>query len=92
MSKAAQIGECCAHPPRTERQIRMSVSSGCDKIVSVADQNAQMVSPTLAKSDRRLIQEALDNEYYETGHSEPGGLTKIVAPAGGSNAKPACND
>jgi hypothetical protein len=35
-----------------------------------------MVSLTFPKSDWRLIQEALDTEYYETEHGEPGGLTK----------------
>ena len=35
-----------------------------------------MVSLTFTKSDWRLIQEALDTEYYETEHSEPGGLSK----------------
>jgi hypothetical protein len=42
----------------------------------VADEDQQMVSLTFSKSDWRLIQEALDNEYYETEHWEPGGLTK----------------
>ncbi|RAK30599.1 hypothetical protein B0I29_116258 [Actinoplanes lutulentus] len=35
-----------------------------------------MVSMTLSTADWRLIQEALDNEYYETEHGEPGGLTE----------------
>jgi len=42
----------------------------------VANDDQQMVSLTFSKSDWRLIQEALDTEYYETEHWEPGGLTK----------------
>jgi hypothetical protein len=47
------------------------VRQNCD----VADQDEQMVSLTFSKSDWRLVQEALDNEYYETEHWEPGGWT-----------------
>jgi hypothetical protein len=38
--------------------------------------DGQMVSLTFSRSDWRLIQEALDTDYYETEHWEPGGLTK----------------
>lgn len=42
----------------------------------VEDDDEQMVSMTFSKSDWGLMQEALDNEYYETEHWEPRGLTK----------------
>jgi hypothetical protein len=42
----------------------------------VADTDREMVSLTVSRADWRLIQEALDTEFYETEHWEPGGLTK----------------
>jgi hypothetical protein len=42
----------------------------------MADPDSQMVSLAFSRSDWRLIQEALDTEYYETEHWQPGGLTK----------------
>jgi hypothetical protein len=61
----ATLGHCATDGPRESRQIRTSVPPLLRQNRHVADEDQQMVSLTFSKSDWRLIQEALDNEYYE---------------------------